>query len=244
MPDPLRQFGAYTIIEGIAEGGMAHVHKAEDQTHNLVVALKVLKPEADEAIRRHQAVGQALWEGDIAIQLDHRNVIRTYERGIERGRHYIAMELLDTFTLKYLIFAGSPLVEHHRAAFVMRIAEGLAYIHGKGFIHRDVSPKNVLVDAANQPKLIDFGLSVSIASAHRRRDLRSGSASYMAPEQHAAAGVDVRTDVYAFGMTMHEILAGYVPLHPDGSPATQPPDAQPIPEELDAIVARALKPKP
>ncbi len=244
MSEPQRTFGAYTILEGIAEGGMSYVHLAEDATHNLYVALKVLKPEASQLIRRHQALGQTLWEGDIAILFDHPNVIRTYERGVESGRHYVAMELLPSYTLKYMVFADSPLVRERGPAILLQAAEGLAYIHRLGFIHRDVSPKNILLDEEGRPKLIDFSLAIPIQDAGRREDLRSGSVSYMAPEQRDSRSVDERSDIYSFGVTMHEVLRGFLPFESDGSPAPAPPGAPPLAPEIQEVVQRAMHADP
>lgn len=254
MSDARTSVGPYTILEGISEGGMSFVYKAIDESQNLTVALKVLKPIASEMMRRHRAAGQHAWEGDIALQLDHPHVIHTYERGEWRGQHYLAMELLDSFTLRYLTFAHSPLAKVNRYRLLDEVADGLAYVHQKGLIHRDVSPKNVLIDQRASAKIIDFGLTIPVSSAGERKDGRSGSVSYMAPEQLEGKPLNPSCDIYSFGVTMHEVLTGRLPRRAGAharfaprsgiKPSSLSQYDPSIPPTLDAIVFRALQEDP
>ena len=249
MQDPMTSVGAYTIVEGIAEGGMSFVYRAIDKSQNLEVALKVLKPEASAMIRRHQKTVQPHWEGDIAIQFDHPNVVHTYERGVSQDLHYLAMELLDSFTLKYLISADSPLARANRYHILGEIAEAFGYIHDMGYIHRDVSPRNVLIAANGSSKIIDFGLTIPASAVKGRKDARSGSLSYMAPEQITGEGLDPRCDVYGLGVTMYEVLTKRLPYQVNPAEPTMhlADDRLPlrehdstVPAELGDVVARAL----
>lgn len=254
MSDALTSIGPYAILESVSEGGMSFVYKAVDETQNLTVALKVLKPIASEMIRRHRDAGQTDWEGDIALGFDHPHVIHTYERGQDMGRHYLAMELLDPFTLRYLTFARSPLAKVNRYRLLDEIADALAYVHEQGFIHRDVSPKNVLVGPASSAKIIDFGLTIPIRAASRCKDARSGSVSYMAPEQLDGRELDPRCDIYGLGVTMHEVLTGRLPRrasrhassgrHRAVKPLSPSRYDPAIPEAVDAVVSRALQEDP
>lgn len=208
---PPRIVGAYRVLDYIAEGGMAHVFRAIDKSQNLEVALKVLKPEGERLVQ-HLTSLNAPWEGQIGVQFDHPNVMHAFEHGPWKDTHYVAMELLDWSPLMLLITTGSPLVEAHGYAILYQIATGLAYIHDRGFIHRDLCPKNVLIDSQGSPKIIDFSLTVPSQMAASSRDKRSGTPSYMAPEQIRAKSFDARSDIYAFGITMYEVLTGKHPF--------------------------------
>ena len=210
-----KSIGAYRIVEPIAEGGMASIHRAIDSSQNLEVALKVLKPNGVTLVDHLQKLS-APWEGEIGVQFDHPHVVNTYEYGAWRDTYFVAMELLDWPSLKDLITAQSPLVTANRYEIAYQIAQGLAHIHERGFIHRDLSPKNVLIDRRGIPKLIDFGLTIPVDMASQSRDKRSGTASYMAPEQVRGKAFDERCDIYSLGVTMYEVLTGRHPF-PSGT---------------------------
>jgi len=249
-----RLVGDYRVIETVAEGGMSTIFKAEDRSKNLFVALKVLKPDALVNLELHDGIrpGELDSEGAIAIQLDHPNIIHTYEYGRDKNEYFIVMELLESFTLKYLIYADSPLVARQKYDLIAQIGEGIAYMHQAGFLHRDICPRNVLVDGKGVPKLIDFGLAIPKAAAAKRRDLRSGTPSYMSPEQVRGQELDERSDVYSFGITVYEILTGKLPFRSDvqGSElskhlsgfATPPRRYDPtLPTRIEAIVLKAIE---
>jgi len=249
-----RAIGDYRIVDEIAEGGMSRIYKAEDRSRNITVALKLLNVEAVRNVDRHQSDEGVFSEGAIAIQLDHPNIVHTYEYGRNEGQYFVAMELIDSFSLKYLIYAGSPLLREHKYDLMHQIADGIRYMHRSGFIHRDLCPRNILVDAFGVPKIIDFGLAVPKDRMEGRRDLRSGTPTYMAPEQVRGTDIDERCDIYSFGILAYEMLVGRLPYAAEGVSvrsqhlsgyATPPRRLDPtIPCEVEDIVMKAMEKEP
>lgn len=209
------RIGPYRILGSLTEGGMAHLYHAVDSSENLEVALKVLKPEAEGFVSNLRATG-GTWEGDIAIRLDHPNVVQTFECGDWKDTRFIAMELLAPFTLKYFVGKSSPVVGASKYRILYEVAKAIAYVHRMGFVHRDVSAKNVLVTEKGAAKLIDFGLAMPKIAGDTRRRTRSGTLGYMPPEQFRGEECDARSDVFAFGVTMYEVLTGGLPSEPNG----------------------------
>ncbi len=255
MNEPVpKSVGAYHVIEQIARGGMALVYRAEDRSKNLEVALKVLNATGQKTANHLQSM-HAPWEGEIAVQFDHDNVLHTYECGSWKDTYFIAAQLLDWSPLAWLIRDGSPLVEKYCYPILYQIARGLTHIHERGFIHRDMCPKNVLIAQDGSPKIIDFSLTLPMRLADRTRDTRSGTPGYMAPEIVRAQSVDARVDIYAFGVTMYEVLTG---VRPFGSESREerlqahlnsevPPPSRHEPSiapAIDALVMRAMAKEP
>lgn len=249
--------GGYRVVgEPIAEGPMSVVYKAmaRKQTDG-AVAVKVLKDSAARMARRLSIDLGKQWEGERAAELTHPNVVRTLECGCESGTYYVVMEYVDGPNLASLIHAHSPLLEGRRISIIRQIAHGLAYIHGKGLIHRDVCPKNVLVDSTGHAKLIDFGVAVAKTDKLKNTGRRTGRPSYMAPELIRDNTFDVRTDIYAFGVTIYEISTGAKPLagadryetmrlhlHSDPTPAAEVNKS--VPQAVSDIIARCLAKDP
>jgi len=197
----------------IAESPMSMVYKATSrETGGRTVAIKVLKDSAARVAHRLSTQLGKQWEGERALELVHPNVVRTIECGCDSGSYYMVMEFVDGANLASLIYEASPLLDGHRIDIIRQIAQGLAYIHGKGLIHRDICPKNVLIDAACRAKLTDFGVAVSLSDKLLNTGRRTGRPSYMAPELIRDNIFDVRTDIYALGVAMYEICTGAKPL--------------------------------
>lgn len=211
--------GEYRILgEPIADGPMSVVFRAvglpmgSAETADRLVAIKVLKDSAARMARRLQTELGMPWEGERATQLLHPNVVRTIRCGCESGTFYMVMEFIGGAPLSSLIYEGSPLLDGRRIAIIRQIAQGLAYIHGSGIIHRDICPKNVLVDSTGHAKLIDFGVAISAGYRLQDTGRRTGRPSYMAPELIRDNVFDVRTDIYALGVSMYELSTGAKPL--------------------------------
>jgi len=204
--------GTYRIRGLIGEGGMGVVYEAEQENPRRIVALKVVKPglAVPEILRRFQQEAHALG------RLQHPGIARVYEAGIARGRPYFAMERIH----------GQPFLEYatahrltlpERLDLMIKVCEATQHAHERGIIHRDLKPSNVLVDETGQPKILDFGVA-RIADADSRltrgADLGKliGTLSYMSPEQvRADPELDARSDVYALGLILYELLAGRTP---------------------------------
>ena len=195
----------------LAEGPMSVVYRGT-LPDGRPVAVKVLRNSAARVAHRLSTELGKQWEGERAVGLEHPNVIRSLECGCEEGTYYVVMECIDGANLAALIHENSPLLKGRRLALIRQVAQGLAYTHRTGLIHRDVCPKNVLVDRAGRAKLIDFGVAVSQTDVIANTGRRTGRPSYMAPELITGNIFDVCTDIYALGVTMFEICTGGKPL--------------------------------
>ena len=205
----------YKIGELIAKGGMSEVYKAQRAKNGQIVAVKLITPEFTEMAEQMDQLFEKSSEGEMAASLRHENVVRTYEFGKKGKQFFIVMEYIEGPNLKRLIDSNEPVWRENRFRIGLDIARGLCYIHRNNLVHRDFCPKNILLDKDETPKIIDFGLALPGDVKNRWRFDRSGTASYMAPEQVRGREVDFRSDIYAFGMTLYEVLSGSRP-YPEG----------------------------
>jgi dienelactone hydrolase len=240
----------YRILEQLGVGGMGVVYKAVDTRLNRVVALKFLSsaltrdPDANQRFRR---------EAQAASALDHPSICTIYEIAeSDDHRLFIAMAYYEGETLKQKIERG-PLPVSQASTVALQIAHGLTRAHAIGLVHRDLKPANVIVTTDGVVKIVDFGLAkVTGATELTRTGTTMGTAAYMSPEQVQGGPVDARTDVWALGVVLYEMLAGSRPFEGENLPAIilaivndQPKplrEARPdVPEELVRIVSRALE---
>lgn len=201
----------FVIGDLIAQGGMSKVYKAKRAKSGETVAIKLVTPEFSELADQLDRILAKSSEGAIALGLIHENVVRTYEFGKKGKQYYIVMEFVNGPNLQRLINSKDPMWRGNRFRMGLDIARGLGYIHQNNLVHRDFCPKNILLDQGGTPKIIDFGLALPADVTNRWRFDRSGTASYMAPEQVRGREVDFRSDIYAFGMTLYEVLTGKRP---------------------------------
>jgi tetratricopeptide (TPR) repeat protein/predicted Ser/Thr protein kinase len=203
MPEKI---GSYSITGLLGEGGQALVYKAEQQTPRRPVALKVLKGGrcvGEQDVRHFQREIQTL------AALSHPAIATIYEGGrTAEGQHFFAMELIDGVPLDvYVREHDLPLRE--RLNLFRKICAGVQYAHERGVIHRDLKPSNILVTAAGEPKILDFGLArlLNTEATLTRTGQIMGTLRYMSPEQArgGAAAIDVRTDVYSLGVILYEL---------------------------------------
>ena len=243
MPDPPAPGrvldGRYRLVSPVARGGMATVWDAEDTLLARRVAVKILHPELafDEALRarfRNEAVA--------AARLADPGIVATYDTGDDDGVGYIVMEFVDGPTLRRVLDARGRLAIVESVRFGREVASALAAAHREGIVHRDVKPANVLVPAVGPVKVTDFGIAKAGAGAElTRTGTVVGTARYLAPEQLRGEPVDPRTDLYALGLVLYEMLAGDLPFRGDTEMAvalarlTNPP--APIREERPAVPA-------
>ena len=243
----------YRIVEQIGAGGMGVVYLAEDQQLHRQVALKFITPlaAADEAAQR-----RFLREAQAASALDHPNIATVYEVGNYEGQPFIAMAYYRGETLKSRIERG-PLPILEAASITEHIADALQAAHDRGVVHRDLKPANVFITASGQVKILDFGLAklaaapVDTTAEATATGTTLGTLSYMSPEQARGEHVEARTDVWALGVLLFEMLTGRQPFHGPSSTAvllaiaggTPPPlsSARPdAPAAFGRIVERAL----
>jgi serine/threonine-protein kinase len=205
----------YHIVREVAQGGMSVVYEATRNADNARVAIKIITPKFTQLAAQLDEAFEKGSEGEIALTLRHPNVIRTYDYGHKAHEYYIVMEFIEGPNLKQLIDQHSSRISEHGLQISIQIARGLAYIHKHGLVHRDFCPKNILLAEDGTPKIIDFGLAIPAHLKDKWRYDRSGTAAYMAPEQVRGQKVDARTDVYAFSVSMFEILTGTRPFPDD-----------------------------
>ncbi len=199
----------YHILEKLGSGGMGVVYKAEDTRLDRIVALKFLPKhlsfDADAKARFER-------EAKSASALDHPNICTIFEIGEYEGQTFIAMAYYDGETLEATIEKGA-VSEEKALDFAIQIAEGLSQAHAKGIIHRDVKPANVVVTGQGTVKLLDFGLAKVIERTQLTKEGASpGTIAYMSPEQARGDNIDLRTDLWALGTVMYEMLTGQRPF--------------------------------
>ena len=248
---PGSEFAGYRIESVAGRGGMGIVYRATQLALGRPVALKLLTAQlaADDGFRERF---RREWETAAAI--DHPNVIPLYEAGECDGTLFIAMRFVEGVDLAYMS-ADGPMAAARAVPLVAQIAAALDAAHARGLVHRDVKPANVLVGEGDHAYLSDFGLSREASQTRlTRTGLFVGSTDYAAPEQVRGEATDARTDVYALGCVLFQLLTGSVPFARSGDMAkmyahiTEPPplvsDTQPKLPEFDAIVERAMAKDP
>jgi len=245
-------FGAYTLLSELGRGAVGVVYEAVHRELGRTVALKVLKsgfdthPSAIERFRR---------EARACAQVRHDNIVEIYEAGEQDGRHFYAMALLEGHSLKELARDGKLPEPRELAKALAEVADALHSLHTQGIVHRDIKPANIMVEPGGRMVLADFGLARTVASEKLTQTGESlGTPLYMSPEQLLGDQdkIDGRTDVYGFGASLYEILAGR-PVFKVGDVsalmrmilAERPDDlrgvAQKVPESLSRIVMKALE---
>lgn len=204
------RLGQYTVLDEIGKGGMGQVFRAEHAMMGREVAVKVLPrakstPESEAAFRR---------EMRMLGRLDHANLVRAYDAGYDAQVYYLVTELVPGLDLKQQVLKYGPLDAAAAASVVSQAAQGLAYAHDKGLVHRDVKPGNILVMPDGRAKVLDLGLAGSTLEAETSRLGRVvGTMDYIAPEQiRMPDDVGPSADIYALGCTLYFAVTGRVPF--------------------------------
>jgi tRNA A-37 threonylcarbamoyl transferase component Bud32 len=256
--------GRYRVDRVLGKGGMGIVFLAEARSDGAAVAIKVLRAELSNDAN---GVARFQREAEIAASLEHRGIIPILEVGSEEGLHYFVMRYVDGCSLDVLLRerkeAGRPLPVAAVARILVEAAETLSYAHGKGIVHRDVKPANILLDGESRVLLTDFGISkaavasegATTAAALTEYGTVLGTPHYLAPEQALSRNVDGRADQYALAIVGFEMLTGSVPFDEETSHAIihrhvneLPPRVnslrEDVPEHISAAIARALMKAP
>ena len=255
MSDPAQTLGRYRIVGELGRGAMGIVYKAEDPMLNRTVAIKTINMVADPE-ERAEYEKRFYQEAKAAGGLSHPNVVTIYDIGHAGDVVYMAMEYIEGTELRDVFLRGRPEVAA-AIDIAAQVAEGLAYAHARGVVHRDVKPANIMVPRDGGPaKIMDFGIArMRTSDAKTQTGMLLGSPKYMAPEQLLGGAVDQRCDIFALGVVLYEALVGAPPF--SGSDITQimyqivhavppPPSAvsSRVPPMLDLIVAKALAKDP
>jgi serine/threonine protein kinase/Tol biopolymer transport system component len=260
------KLGPYEIQSPLGAGGMGEVYRARDTRLGRDVALKIL-PEsfARDSDRLHRFEQEAR----AVAALNHPNILAVFDIGEHNGVPFLVSELLEGETLRSQLDRG-PLSQRKAIDYGVQVAQGLASAHEKAIVHRDVKPENIFVTRDGRIKILDFGLArlaqkasaaradvdgVTLTSSHTAAGLVMGTASYMAPEQVRGEPADARTDIFAFGAVLYEMLSGRRAFRRDTPAETMtailkedPPElsdsAHPVSPALDRIMRRCLEKNP
>jgi eukaryotic-like serine/threonine-protein kinase len=261
---PGTRLGPYEILAPLGAGGMGEVWRARDTRLGREVAIKVLPASLStdaERLRRFEQEARA------ASALNHPNILTVYDVGELAGAPFVVSELLEGATLREAL-AGSPLPVRKAADYGVQIAQGLAAAHEKGIVHRDLKPENLFVTKDGRVKILDFGLaqlmprqadgsvtSAPTLAAGTEPGVVMGTVGYMSPEQVRGEPADHRSDIFAFGTVLHEMLTGARPFRGASAIETmnailkeEPPEASrsraEVTPALDRIVRRCLEKSP
>src|SRR5258706_12489739 len=255
-----QNFGSrYHVIRILGVGGMGAVYQAWDQTLEVAVALKVIRPEsapdpaAAEALQRrfkHELL--------LARQVTHKNVVRIHDLGEINGITYISMPYVQGSDLATVLAREGRLSVDRAVGIAKELASGLVAAHAAGVVHRDLKPANIMIDGEGGVLIMDFGIARSTSSSTAFGMTASGvivgTVEYMAPEQAKGERVDARADIYSFGLILNDILLGRRQSTATGVAALiarmhaplaslRSIDAT-IPEWLDALVTKCIQPDP
>ncbi len=195
--------GRYRIVALLGKGGMGEVYRADDLTLGQPVALKFLPRAADS----EEMLARFRNEVRIARRVSHRNVCRVYDIGEAEGRHFLSMEYVEGEDLASLLKRIGRLPQDKAVDVARSVCAGLAAAHEKGVLHRDLKPANVMLDRQGQVVITDFGLAALVGQVPEH-DARSGTPSYMAPEQLASGEVTTQSDIYSLGLVLYEVFTG------------------------------------
>ncbi len=246
----------YQVGELLGYGGMAEVHRGRDLRLGRDVAIKMLRP---DLARDDNFQLRFRREAQNSASLNHPAIVAVYDTGEERGANgeplpYIVMEFVNGRTLKEVLAAEGPLMPRRALEISADICAALEFSHRHGIIHRDVKPGNVMLTQTGQVKVMDFGIARALASGATTMTQTSaviGTAQYLSPEQARGEAVDARSDVYAAGCVVYELLTGQPPFVGDNpvsvayqhvredprAPSMLNPE---IPPQVDAVVLKAL----
>ena len=258
-----KTFGHYEVLDKLGSGGMGEVYRAKDLELGREVAIKVLRKEIasePDGLKRFER------EARTASALNHPNIATIYHIGEHEGTRYIAMELVEGQTLRELL-NECPLSTKKTLALAKQIVAGLAKAHGASIVHRDLKPENFMVTEDGLVKILDFGLAKLIPQSSdidpematmtkaTRQGTILGTVQYMSPEQAAGRAVDYRSDQFAFGSVLYEMLTGRLAFGKETVPQTLAAiiegEPEPIsklndeaPDQLLAVVKHCLKKEP
>jgi serine/threonine-protein kinase len=240
----------FRIVGLLGRGGMGEVYRANDLELGQPVALKFLSSFRFDQRARNRLRNEV----KLARQISHPNVCRVYDLGEAEGELYLSMEYVDGEDLAALLKRIGRLPADKGVQIARKLCAGLAAAHARGVLHRDLKPANIMIDAAGEVRIMDFGLAAAVEQIGGS-EARSGTPAYMAPEQLAGREASVQSDVYALGLVLYEIFTGKAPFQAKSleellqlkessnpaNPSTWVPDLEPA---VERAILRSLDPNP
>lgn len=244
MSQSLQQIPGFQILQKIGAGAMASVYKARQLSLDRIVALKILPKrmsEDPEFVKRFYAEGRA------AAKLNHNNIVQAIDVGEYGGYHYFVMEFVDGKTVYDELVKNRVYSEEAALNLIIQITRALQHAHERGFIHRDVKPKNIMITKDGTAKLADMGLArelSDVAAAEAEKGRAFGTPYYISPEQvRGVPDVDSRADIYSLGATLYHMITGRVPFEgPNPSAIMQKHLKEPLvpPDHLNTKLSTGL----
>ncbi|HTX19291.1 MAG TPA: serine/threonine-protein kinase [Bacteroidota bacterium] len=211
------QFDHFTIQGLIAQGGMSDIYKAFDLLTTKEVVLKIPDRLSIGDPAQYERFQREL---EVMKTLQHPAILRGLGSGRFNSTPYLVTELIDGESMRSLIARRAPLPASEAISLIRKVADGMAHCHDHGIIHRDLKPENILITSAGQPVVLDFGLALTKKAfrvTYANLSSTAGTPDYMAPEQIEGQRGDVRTDIYAVGTMLFELLSGKTPFGGDSS---------------------------
>jgi len=247
------QIGNYRIVEKLGEGGMGVVYKGVDVFLDRPVAIKVLGP---DLARNPELVERFKAEAKAQANLNHTNLATLFAFLVQDGNAVMVMEYVDGETFGQMIQRRGPIPSQEAVPLFKQALLGIGAAHRMGIIHRDIKPSNLMLRRDGIVKVMDFGIAKLMGTrGMTRTGTQMGTVAYMSPEQIQNRGVDIRSDIYALGVTLFEMLSGHIPFESDSdfqimhdhvaTPPPLPTRFYPyIPKGIENVVLRALEKSP
>jgi serine/threonine protein kinase len=249
-PRPVNVAKRFELSGRTGQGSMSKVYRAYDRDLGRTVCLKLLdKLKTANFEARFKGLKKPS-EGAVCVALRHENIVRTYEYGVStQGEPYLVMEWVEGLGLNYLIETKSPQLPGNRINYLAQLCDAVQYMHDNKWLHRDLCPRNVMINTEGVLKLIDFGLTIPYTPAFCGPGNRTGTPDYLAPELIKRKATDHRVDLYALGITAFEVFTGQLPWERSASseenfrrrlntPHRSPKDLNP---KLDDALVRILE---
>ena len=249
-----KRLGAYQLIEQIGQGGMATIYKSYQPSMDRYVAVKVLPSHftQDETFS-----ARFMQEARTLARLEHPHILPVHDYGEQEGITYLVMRYIEAGTLKDLVARQGPLDLREAERIIDQVGRALSYAHSQGVVHRDIKPSNVLIDERGDAFLTDFGIAKLVAGTAQFTTTGAivGTPAYMSPEQGLGESVDARSDIYALGVVLYEIVTGQVPFEAETPLAVLlkhvndplPPPRQikqDLPESVERVILKAMAKSP
>ncbi len=246
----LKRLGKYELIEEVGRGAMGQVYKARDPLIGRSVALKTI---TSSLVGDAELLDRFCREARSAGALEHPNIVTIYELGKEGDIPFIAMEFLEGESLEKTIDRHLPLSLLEKVGYVVPVCRALDYAHRRGVVHRDIKPGNIMLTTDGKIKVVDFGIARLVNASHTQTNMFMGTLSYMSPQQIYGERADERSDIWALGVTLYELLSFRRPFDGDNHATlmlniaeekTKPPSLYELvpecPPALEALVNKML----
>jgi serine/threonine-protein kinase len=208
----VRSIGRYRIEALLGTGAMGEVYRAHDPAIDRLVAIKVVRPELVAGSGGEQLLERFRREARAAGRRSHPNIVAIWDFGDDNGTPFLVMELVEGQSLDQIVKSFGSLEPRRSVAIIIQVLSALGFAHGNGIVHRDIKPSNIMILPGDQVKVADFGIARLDASEFTIVGDLLGTPAYMAPEQLSGGPIDHRTDLFATGVILFEMLTGVKPF--------------------------------